>query len=170
MSRRLAVGCAAALLANLTFAPAAPADEPSVKVERQVQGSRVLEKSTEAEAIRDYLQAWESMGAALNTNQAALLDPGFVGTARDKLAEAIAEQVKAGVRTRYQAQSHDLQFVFYSPEGQSLELVDTVEYEQQVLAADKNLTTGRVRTRYLVVMTPAEVRWRVRVFQADTGK
>ncbi len=161
----LAFGCA------MTLASAgAAAQQATVKIEPQAPGSRTLEKTTEAVAIRDYLQAWDSLSAALNTNQAALLDPAFVGQARDKLAETVAEQLRAGLRTQYRPVSHDLQFVFYSPEGQSLELVDTAEYDQQVLSADKTLATERVKARYLVVLTPAEVRWRVRVLQAELGK
>jgi hypothetical protein len=30
---------------------------------------------------------------------------------------------------------------------------------------DKQLTTQQVHAHYIVVLTPAEVRWRVRVFQ-----
>jgi len=142
--------------------------EPSVKIEPpQLGGSRALEKSTETEAIHDYLHAWESLHVALSGNQAAALDPDFVGTARDKLAETIAEQAKLGMRTEYQVLSHDLHFTFYSPEGQSIQLIDTVEYEQQVFAGEKSLAKQTVKTQYLVVLTPAEIRWRVRIFQAQ---
>lgn len=154
----------------ITESPAAEVSkaEPSVKVEPpQLGGSRALEKSTEAEAVRDYLHAWESLRIALGQNQAAALDPDFVGTAQDKLTETIAAQVKLGMRTEYQVISHDLQFTFYSPEGQSIQLMDTVEYSQQVFAGDKTLTKQTVQARYLVVLTPAEVRWRVRIFQAE---
>jgi hypothetical protein len=57
--------------------------------------------------------------------------------------------------------------VFYSPEGLSIELADTVDYDVQIVDHDKPLTTQRVRTRYLAILTPSEVRWRVRVLQAD---
>ncbi len=142
--------------------------EPLVKLEPpQLGGSRALEKSTEAEAVRDYLHAWESLRIALGGNQAAALEPDFVGTAQDKLAETIAAQTKLGMRTEYQVLSHDLQFTFYSPEGQSIQLIDAVEYSQQVFAGDKALAKQTVKAHYLVVLTPAEVRWRVRVFQAE---
>ena len=53
---------------------------------------------------------------------ADILDEDFVGTAKDKLANAIDEQAKAGVHTRYRDRSHHIQFLFYSPEGLSIEL------------------------------------------------
>ncbi len=144
------------------------ADQPSVRVEpANLQGPRPLQKQTEAAAIRDYLQAWESLRAAFEQNRADLLSADFVGTAKDKLADTIQEQAKLGIRTRYQDRSHDLQIVFYSPEGQSIQLIDQAEYDVQVINHDKVQTTQRIRARYIVVLTPAEVRWRVRVFQAN---
>jgi hypothetical protein len=133
----------------------------------QLQGSRPVEKQTEAAVIRDYLESWKTLETALDQNQAALLDANFVGTARDKLANTIEEQTKLGIHARYQARTHDLQIVFYSPEGSSIQLIDTVEYDEQVLDGDKVLTAKPVRERYLVVLTPSEVRWRVRIFQAE---
>lgn len=146
------------------------ADEPTVRVEAsQLQGSRAVEKQTQTAVIRDYLQSWKSFEAALYGNRAELLDADFVGTAREKLGNTIEEQAKLGVHTRYQDRTHDLQIVFYSPEGLSLEMIDTVEYDQQVFDHDKMLATKRLRTRYVVVLTPSEVRWKVRIFQAGGG-
>jgi hypothetical protein len=144
------------------------AQEPSVRVEPpQLEGSRPVEKQTQASVIRDYLESWNTLGSALNANQSSLLDASFVGTARDKLASTIDEQSKIGIHTRYTARSHDLQIVFYSPEGSSIQLIDTVDYDEQVLDHDKVLATTPMHERYIVVMTPSEVRWRVRIFQAD---
>lgn len=143
------------------------ADEASVRVEPpQLMGSRPVEKQTEAAVVRDYLQSWKSFQTALDQNQAALLDPDFIGTARDKLANTIEEQSKLGIHTSYKDRSHDLQLVFYSPEGLSIQLIDNVVYDEQVFDHERVLTTKQVRTRYIVVLTPSDVRWRVRVFQA----
>ena len=108
------------------------------------------------------------MEEALDQNQAARLDSAFVGVARDKLAETIGAQDRIGIHTRYQDRSHDLQVVFYSPEGLSIEMTDTVEYQQQIFDKDKVLATKIVRQRYVVVLTPSEVRWQVRIFQASS--
>ena len=147
------------------------AAQPSVQVEpSNLQGSRPVEKQTETAVIRDYLQSWQSLRTAMQQNRPNLLDPDFAGTARDKLAGTIQEQAKLGLRTRYQDRSHDLQIVFYSPEGLSIQMMDTVEYDQQVLDHGKLLTTQHVRARYIVVMTPAEARWQVRIFQAEPAR
>lgn len=144
------------------------ADQPTVRVEpANLPGPRVLQKQTEAAAVRDYLQAWETMGAALEQNRPDLLDSDFVGTAKDKLASTIQDQAKQGIHTRYQARSHDLQIVFYSPEGLSIQLIDKAEYDVQVFDHEKLQATQHITARYIVVLTPAEVRWRVRVLQAD---
>ncbi len=132
-----------------------------------LQGPRPLQEQTQEAAIRDYLQAWQTVGAALSGNDATLLDRDFVGGARAKLAQAIAEQAAFGLRTRYQDKSHDIQIVFYSPDGLSIELTDDVEYNVQIFDHDKAPIAQQVRERYIVVLTPAEVRWRVRVFQGQ---
>jgi predicted PhzF superfamily epimerase YddE/YHI9 len=106
------------------------------------------------------------MKTALEQNRADLLSPSFVGTAKDKIAETIQQQSALGISTRYEDRAHDIQIVFNSPEGLSIELTDKVEYDVQVLDHDRVKTIQHVSARYVIVLTPAEVRWRVRVFQA----
>jgi hypothetical protein len=156
------------LLGTVFMAASGFASTPAtVRVEpTNLQGPRPLPEQTGTAAIHDYLQSWQSLRAALEQNRTELLDPAFVGTARDKLTETIQQQTALGIRTRYQDRSHDIQIVFYSPEGLSIELIDTVEYDVQVLDHDGVKTTQHISARYVIVLTPAEVRWRVRVFQA----
>jgi hypothetical protein len=152
-----------ALLLSLVAAAA----QPAVHVEAtRLQGPRVLEEQTRSAAVRDYLGAWRSMSTSLGQNRTDLLDRDFVGPAQEKLAATVAQQARLGIRTQYTDLSHDLQFVFYDPRGLSIEMVDDAEYEVQVFDHDKALATQRVHARYLVVLTPAELRWKVRVFQA----
>lgn len=142
------------------------AEQPVVRVEpSNLQGPRVLNDQTKSGVIRDYLDAWQSMSAAFQQNRPGLLDRDFVGTAKEKLTDTIRDQVTMGISTRYLDQTHDLQIAFYSPEGLSIQLVDNVEFEVQVLDHGKVQGTRKMQGRYVVVMTPAEVRWRVRVLQ-----
>lgn len=142
--------------------------QATVRVEpTNLQGPRPLPEQTGTAAIRDYLQSWRSFSAAFEQNRTDLLDPSFVGTARDKLAQTIQQQETLGISTRYQDRSHDLQIVFYSPDGLSIELTDKVEYDVQLLDHGRVKMTQHLNTGYVIVVTPAEVRWRVRVFQAD---
>lgn len=142
--------------------------QPDVQVDAShVQGPRPLEDQTKTAAIRDYLKSWQSMSDALVQNRVDILDADFVGAAREKLADTIAEQTKLGIQTRYQDRAHHIQFVFYSPEGLSIELIDRVDYDVQVIEHGKPISTVPVSARYIVVLTPAEVQWRVRVLQAD---
>lgn len=141
---------------------------PSVRVKpANLQGSRPLEARTESAVIRDYLQSWKTLRSAMAQNRPALLAPDFVGNAQTMLAETIQNQAKLGLHTLYRDRSHDLQIVFYSPEGQSVQMIDNVEYEEQVRDQDKVLTTQQIHARYIVVLTPAETRWKVRILQAD---
>jgi hypothetical protein len=143
-------------------------DQPAVHVEpTDSVGPRPLEKQTETAVVRDYLQAWRSMSAALEQNRANLLDPDFIGAAKEKLAGTIRDQAKLGIHTRYRDTAHDIQLVFYSPEGLSIQLVDRVDCSVQILDGEAVVTTQEVRAHYVAVLTPTEVRWKVRVFQAE---
>lgn len=147
----------------------AGADQPSVRVEpMKLQGPRILNDQTRDAVIRDYLEAWQSLGKALEGNRTDLLDRDFVGTAKDKLTDTIHQQVTAGITTRYVDRDHDLQIVFYSPEGLSIQLVDKVDYDVQVLDHGKVLSTQQEHAQYVVVLSPSEVRWRVRILQAES--
>src|SRR5271170_6340847 len=108
------------LIAGFVFAAifASSADQPAVRVEpTDSVGPRSLEKQTKAAVIRDYLQAWGSLSRAFEQNRADFLDADFVGVAKEKLADTIQQQAKLGIETRYRDCSHDIQLVFYSPEG-----------------------------------------------------
>ena len=94
-------------------------------------GPRTLEKQTETSVIRDYQQAWQSLSAALEENRPDLLDADFVGIAKEKLTNTIQDQEKLGIQTRYRDRNHDIKLIFYSPEGLSIQLVDTVDYDVQ---------------------------------------
>jgi hypothetical protein len=155
------------LLAFLgSVALVAPA-QPVVRVEpANLTGPRPLEQQTAKAVIQDYLESWQKMAAALEQNRADLLDADFIGDARDKLAATIREQAGLGISTYYRDRSHDLQIVFYSPEGLSIELTDTVEYEVQLFDHGNLKATQTEHARYIAVLTPTEVRWRVRIFQA----
>jgi hypothetical protein len=147
------------------------AEQPVVRVEPpNLQGTRPLQKQTADAAIRDYLLSWQSLRAALEQNRPDLLEQSFVGTALDKLKDTVGQQTDLGLHTSYQDRAHDLRVVFYSPDGLSIQLVDNAEYDQQVFDHDKLLATERQRKRYIVVLTPTEVRWRVRVFQLDPNE
>jgi hypothetical protein len=163
MLKSLLLLCAAiATTASVGYAQA------TVRVETaNLQGPRHLQEQTGAAAIRDYLQSWGAFSAAYAQNRSDLLDPDFVGTARDTLANSIQQQARLGIRTHYQDRAHDIQIVFYSPDGLSIELTDAAEYDVQFIEHDRVKTTQHVSARYLIILTPAEVRWRVRVLQAE---
>jgi hypothetical protein len=145
------------------------AAQPAVQVDTsQVQGPRQLEEQTRSAAIRGYLKAWQTMSDAFVQNRVDILNAEFVGAARDKLADTINEQTKLGFQTRYQDRAHHIRFVFYSPEGLSIELIDQVDYDVQVIDHGKPISTVPVSARYIVVLTPSEIQWRVRIMQADS--
>ena len=143
-------------------------EQPTVRVAAMDSvGPRPVETQTQSSVIRDYLQAWQTLGLALNQNRADALDAYFVGIARDKLSDTIREQRNLGIQTAYLVRSHDIQVVFYSPEGLSLQLVDNIEYDQEVYDRGKTVGSQHVKTRYVAVLTPTESKWKVRVLQSS---
>jgi hypothetical protein len=155
---------ACAVLAGLLLSGFA---QPVVQVDADAVGPRALEEQTKTAVVRDYLQAWKSMSEALQQNRVDVLDTSYLGLAKEKLAEAVREQQELGIKTSYRDLSHNLKLVFYSPEGLSVQLVDTVEYDMQIVDHEQVLAPQHVRARYVAVLTPTEVRWKVRVFQAQ---
>jgi hypothetical protein len=144
------------------------AQTPSVTVAPyHLEGSRPLQQQTAQAVVRDYLEAWQSLHAAFAHNQPDLLGRDFTGTAQTQLTKAIHKQSALGLHTAYNDQAHSIQIVFYSPDGLSLQMIDTVTYTQQVFAGDQSIARRPMKARYVVVMTPAERRWQVRVFQAQ---
>ncbi|HXS74950.1 MAG TPA: hypothetical protein VN753_02155 [Terracidiphilus sp.] len=145
------------------------ADEPAIHVQQpHLQGPRELQDQTAKAVVQDYIDSWQSMNKALDQNRPDLLDRDFIGAAKEKLAATIKSQRAAGVHTSYRDRSHNVQILFYSPEGLSIELADDVTYDVEMSSGGKSVGTQQVKTRYIVVLTPTEVRWRVRIFQADT--
>lgn len=153
------------LLASLSLSGAT---EPSVKVAPMDSvGPRTVEIQTQSSVVRDYLKAWQTLDASLSSNRADVLDAYFVGVAREKLADTVREQQNLGIHAHYREQSHDIQVVFYSPEGLSIQLVDNVEYDVEVEDGGKAVGTQHVRSRYVAVLTPTESKWKVRLFQTE---
>lgn len=127
---------------------------------------RSLEPQTQHAAVQDYLQSWKAMDLAFQHNNADLLAPDFVGNAMKQLSKTVKEQSALGIQTRYRDISHDIRFLFYSPEGMSIQFTDQVKFNVKVFDHGRLVSSKDESARYLVVMTPSEVRWSVRVFQA----
>lgn len=167
MPKRKALKLAALAGCVLAVLLLSATEEPSVRVE-PIDPSipREVEPQTQEAVVRDYLLAWQTLNDAMQANQADLLDSAFLGVAKDKLASTIDDQQKLGITTRYIDRSHDLKVVFYSPEGLSIQLLDTVEYDVQLVKDNNVQATQHVRARYVAVLSPTEVRWKVRILQS----
>ncbi len=162
--RLFAVLLAFAALATCVYLLALPS-KPAVQLNAAHIGPRQIEEATGRAIVRDYAAAWEDLVVALDENRADLIDGNFVGLARDKFLQAIAEQKQSGLRTRYVDHGHKLEALFYSPEGASMELRDTATLEVQVLDGDRVLYSAPITAHYIVLMTPAADRWQVRLLQ-----
>jgi hypothetical protein len=161
-----------AMFAGIAPSRARAADPqlPTVQLNADNGAGRPIEELTKKAVERDYAKAWRTLVQALEQNRADLIDNDFVGIAEDKFAAAVAGQAKAGLRTRYIDHGHKLDVLFYSPEGLSIELRDTARLERQVLDGDKVIHSEQVTAHYVSLMTPTEVRWKVRLLQEVPGQ
>lgn len=140
--------------------------QASIAVNVSNTGPRKVEETTERAVARDYAAAWQAMTEALDTNRADLLAANFAGTANDKLVATITDQQKSGLHRRIVGKSHNVDAVFYSPEGSAMELHDTVQVQLQLMDGGKVLHSEDATLHYVVLLTAAENSWKVRVLEA----
>jgi len=138
---------------------------PNVELSVAGAGPRQLEPTLAESIPRDYVKAWQVLSLALETNNRTLLDQFWMGIAHDKFQRLIDDQARTGIRVQYRDTSHKLQAVFYPPDGAALLLYDDVELEIEVLRSGRVIHQQKMTARYLVLMTPAQDRWVVRVLQ-----
>jgi len=142
------------------------ADSPdtiSVKLDASQIQPRPLEQLTGQAITRTYSNAWKNMETALAENRPDLLDESFVGYAHDKLMAEVKAQQSKGLSTRYIDHGHQVQAIFYSPEGSAVQLQDTAKLEIQLLDGDKVVASQDVTRKYVAIVTVVEDSWKVRV-------
>jgi len=172
ISRIAALALAVLALLSLSVAQNnAPAQNgataaPRVEFKSQNIGPRELEALTGKSITRDYTAAWKGLADALDHDAAEMLGGYFVGVPADQLRNTIIDQKRTGVHSRYRNQSHVLEAVFYSPEGDVMELHDTMQCDLEVMDGDKTLHQERATLHYVVLMTPAADRWVIRQLQS----
>jgi hypothetical protein len=143
---------------------AAPGPRVQLNVDRT--GPRGVEEQTRKAVLRDYGAAWAALGKALDQNRPDQLGDLWVGFARQQFLAAIAQQKSSGLRVRYLDNGHQLDAVFYSPEGSTLELHDTAQLQQELLDGDTVVQSQKGTAHFLVVMTPTADHWQVRILQS----
>ncbi|HET7441739.1 MAG TPA: hypothetical protein VFJ47_10605 [Terriglobales bacterium] len=159
---------AALLLSLASSFPEARAAEPLPQVQLNADSiaPRPIEDLTGKNITRDYAYAWQTLAHALDQNQPQLLDGYFTGFAKNTFTHAIADQQKSGLRVHYIDHGHKVNAVFYSPNGDAMQLRDTAQLEIQVFDGGKMVRQENVALHYLVIMTPGADRWFVRLMQA----
>lgn len=152
----------------LVHALAASRDNNSgLKIELAVDKAqpREVEDTTQEAIVRDYSSAWKALEQTLGNNGDSGLAANFAGTALDELQSRLDAQRKSNVRTRYVDRGHKLEAVFYSPEGSAMQLHDTAQVEIQTYDGGTLLSSKPVTLHYVVLMTTAEDRWKVRLLE-----
>jgi hypothetical protein len=174
--RRSTLAIAVALLLYFVLASipprlvAAAETTPSgIKVDASTAQPRQVEEATVQAIQRDYGKAWQTLSQAMAENRSDTLASAFVGIAKDKLTQAVNEQKSEGLRRKYVDKGHRLEVVFYSIDGSALQLRDTAQVEIQLLDGDKVVHSENANMHFMVLMTPAENSWKVRLLEATPG-
>ena len=139
--------------------------KPAVRLNVTNAAPRQVDDPVQQAIVRDYSSAWQAMETALSKNDTATLSENFIGFALDDITQRIKDQRNAGLRTRITDRGHNVDTIFYSPDGSAMELKDTVILDTEILDGDTVIHTDRTQLEYFVVMTGAEDRWKVRVLQ-----
>jgi hypothetical protein len=139
--------------------------KPNVVLKTDAAQPRELEDSTAKAITRDYAAAWNALAAGLANNDVNALDAGLVGFARDQFAAAIADQKQSGLKVRYTDRGHQVEAIFYSPDGSAMQLRDTAKLTREILDGDKVLRRDELTAHYLAIMSVAEDRWKLRSLQ-----
>jgi hypothetical protein len=127
---------------------------------------RAVENLTERGILRDYRFAWTSIAQALEANTLDPLEGPFAGEAKQMLHDTVIGDQHSGLSRRYLNQNHQLEAVFYAPEGDVMELHDSAEYELRISDGGKLIHDEHVVMHYVVLMTPGADRWVIRQLQA----
>jgi hypothetical protein len=166
-SHRARILCLVGLLVVLIGSHLFAADEsPQMTLDVSKATPRNVEQLTQRALLRDYKFAWSNLALALESNSGSPLNGLFVGNAAAWLNQAVSNQRRTGLTSRYLNQMHKVEAVFYAPEGDVIELHDTAEYDYQVLDGGKTIHNEHATVRYVVLMTPGADRWVVRQLQA----
>jgi hypothetical protein len=155
-----------AMCAAATIACCAADGTVQVQMDMTKATPRAMEPLTERAVLRDYRFAWASMAQALESNSADPLQGPFEGDAMRWLKDTVLSQQHSGISQRYGNQTHRVEAVFYSPEGDVLELHDTVQYQLQISDGGKVVHDDPVTLHYVVLLTPGADRWVIRQLQA----
>jgi len=160
----------AALLVTLTLSTwnsrSAHAESgPQIKLDASGAAPRTIEDETQQAVVRDYAHAWNDLSRAFEFSSPGLLDGYFVSAARTQLGSAVKDQMRAKLVTHYSAHDHNLKAVFYSPEGDVLELHDSVRITVSLTDGGKGIAEQSETRNYVVLMTPGADRWVIRQLQ-----
>ena len=139
---------------------------PQVTLNTGKAAPRAVEPLTEIAILRDYKYAWANLTRALEISSTGPLNGLFEGNASAALIDEIHGQRRSGLNSSYLNQNHKVEAVFYSPEGDLIELHDTADYDLQIHDGDKTIHNEHVIAHYVVLMTPGADRWVVRQLQA----
>ena len=164
------IAACALAVAQSSPQPQIPPTLPEVHLDADGLAPRSIEQLTGTTIARHYALAWRDLVGALESSRADGLGDEFVGFAKDRLRQRIAEQNQTGVHVRIVDHGHQLKAVFYSTDGAAMQLLDEAQLEIQTFDGNKLLDTQNAPHEYIVLMTPGADRWYIRDLEEVSAK
>jgi hypothetical protein len=143
---------------------------PEVHLDADGLAPRSIEQLTGTTIARHYALAWRDLAGVLETSRADGLGEEFVGFAKDRLMQRIAEQNQTGVHVRIVDHGHHLKAVFYSTDGSAMQLLDEAQLEIQTFDGNTLLDAQNASHDYIVLITPGADRWYIRDLEEVSAK
>jgi hypothetical protein len=140
--------------------------KPAIQLNVKNAQPREVEDVTQNAVVRDYTLAWQALGTSLANNSLQPLTDNFSGYALNRLTQRVKDQKAQGITTKIIDRGHNVEAIFYSPDGSAIELKDTVTMETQVLDGGTVIHSDQAQIHYFAVLTGAEDRWKVRVLES----
>jgi len=144
--------------------------KPTVQLNTEKAAPRQVDDAVRQAIARDYSAAWQAMSEALAKNNPSVLNEYFAGFALEKTSGRIRDQRANNLTTRLIDHGHNVEAVFYSPDGSAMELRDTASIETQILDGSTVIHSDRSQITYYAIMTGAEDHWKVRVLESVPAK
>ncbi len=138
---------------------------PKVVLNADDLGPRAIEELTGTNITRAYSSGWQAMEQALEQNRAELLNEQFTGFAKDRLSRRIVDQQRNGLHVKIIDGGHQVKALFYSLDGDAMQLMDEARLEVQVFDGSRMIYSESTPHQYLVLMTPGADRWYIRYLE-----
>jgi len=140
-----------------------PVYVPKIIWEDTINPGRPIEKQTQLDIQKDYLNAWYVKQVAFQTHNTKGIEDYYTASARKNIERLLDANAKEDIRIESTTINHHLFLDFYSADGQLVVLSDkNVKEYQRIYKQDQFLIETQHESDYQVMLLLEDGYWRVR--------